>query len=1034
MTYRVENDFEDALVRLLTTSYGWSPEVLHRPTEQDLIDNWASILFNNNRQRERLNGCPLTEGEMQQVLEQIQRLKTPYALSGFINGGDILIKRDNEQDREHFGKEVSLKLYNRREIAAGESRYQIARQPQFKTSNPLASSRRGDLMLLINGMPVFHIELKRSSVPVSQACHQLERYAAEGVYSGIFALVQIMVAMTPEETLYFANPGPGGKFNPNYFFHWADFNNEPINDWKRIAERLLSIPMAHQLIGFYSVADGADGILKVLRSYQYYAASSIADKVHQTHWDGSERLGGYVWHTTGSGKTLTSFKSAQLISASGEADKVVFLVDRIELGTQSLNEYRNFATEAEDVQATENTHILVEKLKSADPANRLIVTSIQKMDELRRDAESGMKDAVVSKLQAKKVVFIVDECHRSTFGDALAGIKLLFNRALFFGFTGTPIHEENSRKGSTTTTIFGNELHRYSLADGIRDKNVLGFDTYMVQTYKEQEVRRQVALYKAKAKSEEEAWSDDAKSEVYQEWLDKPMADIEKELPNEQYNCDAHHEAVMQNIRENWMTLSRGGKFHAILATSGIPEAMAYYRLFKAKAPELRVTALFDPSIDNDGSGIPKEEWLSELVQDYNERYGMTFDIASFPLMKKDIAARLAHKKPYERVEHDRSKQLDLLIVVNQMLTGYDSKWVNTLYLDKVLEFANLIQAFSRTNRLFGPDKPFGTIKYYRRPFLMKRNIEEAVKLYSGDKPLGLFVDKLGDHLRHLNEIFADIKRLFERNGVKDFLKLPEDVEAKAEFALLYRRFREELEAATIQGFDWKQSDYIVVEDEEKTTIHITFDEASCEALLLRYKELLEEHKREPGGGGGESPYDLSTYLTDVGAGLIDHSYMNSRFQKWLKAFQEGKAADMLAQAEEELHRTFQSLTQEEQKYANIFLHDIQRGDVVPEDGKSLSDYIAEYRARAENDRVQRLAAIFGLNAQYLRAIMESHVTEENLNEYARFDKLMATLDKQKAKDYFEKMTGVTIAMRHVNAKAHALVRKFILEGGFDIE
>lgn len=210
----------------------------------------------------------------------------------------------------HLGKEISLKIYDRLEIAAGESRYQIVQQPKFPTKSKILNDRRGDLMLLINGMPLIHIELKKSGIPVSQACHQIKKYAHEGIFTGLFSLVQIFVAMNPEETVYFANPGPEGHFNPDYYFHWADFNNEPINDWKRVTSTLLSIPMAHQLIGFYTVADNSDGVLKVMRSYQYFAANAISDKVAKTKWSEGNQLGGYIWHTTGSGKTMTSFKSA----------------------------------------------------------------------------------------------------------------------------------------------------------------------------------------------------------------------------------------------------------------------------------------------------------------------------------------------------------------------------------------------------------------------------------------------------------------------------------------------------------------------------------------------------------------------------------------------------------------------------------------------------------------------------------------------------------------------------------------------------
>ena len=453
MPFTKEADFEEALIKVLSNK-GWENEVISHPTEQDLIDNWANILFENNRGIDRLNNYPLTNGEMQQIMEQINNLRTPLKLNGFINGKTVSIIRDNPNDKQHFGKEISLKIYDRREIAAGQSRYQIVQQPVFPTKPKILNDRRGDLMLLINGMPVIHIELKKSGIPVSQACQQIEKYSHEGVFTGLFSLVQIFVAMTPEESKYFANPGPDGSFNPNYYFNWADFDNEPINNWKSIASSLLSIPMAHQMIGFYTVADNSDGVLKVMRSYQYYAASAISDKVSKTKWDKSNQRGGYIWHTTGSGKTMTSFKSAQLIANSKDADKVIFLTDRIELGTQSYNEYNNFADENESVQKTENTYVLISKLKSIDSADTLIVTSIQKMSNIK--SEDGCSNAHdIDIINKKRLVFIVDEAHRSTFGDMLLTIKETFPNAIFFGFTGTPIQEENQKKMNTTSTVFG---------------------------------------------------------------------------------------------------------------------------------------------------------------------------------------------------------------------------------------------------------------------------------------------------------------------------------------------------------------------------------------------------------------------------------------------------------------------------------------------------------------------------------------------------------------------------------------------------
>jgi type I restriction enzyme R subunit len=1035
MAFNDELLFEKELISVLT-QYGWEKDVINEPTEDDLIKNWAEILFKNNREKDRLNNQPLTDSEMKKIIEQIDSLRTPLKLNGFINGKTISIKRDNPNDTLHFGKEVSLKIYDRMEIAAGHSKYQIVNQPIFKTPG-IYHDRRGDLMLLINGMPVIHIELKKSGIPVSQATNQIEKYSREGVFRGLFSLVQIFVAMTPEETVYFSNPGEDNKFNSNFYFHWADFYNEPINEWKEVTSKLLSIPMAHQLIGFYTVADNTDGMLKVMRSYQYYAAWSIADKVSKTDWKAKNNLGGYIWHTTGSGKTMTSFKSAQLIASSRDADKVIFLVDRIELGTQSFLEYKNFANDNEDVQATENTNVLVSKFKSSDPANTLIVTSIQKMSRISED-EDGLKSRDIEKMQTKRIVFIVDEAHRSTFGSMLYTIKNTFPQAIFFGFTGTPIQKENGRMDSTTADVFGNELHRYSIADGIRDKNVLGFDLYKTATFQDGDIKTLVALREAKANSVEEAVSNPDKSKKYYEFINKPMAGylddtgsyvqgIEDYIPTSQYDNEKHHKMVVSNILKNWITLSRNSKFHAILATSSIKEAIDYYRLFRSDSNSLKVACLFDPSIDNNGDNSFKEDGLVELIKDYNDFYGMTYGLCDWAVYKKNVASKLAHKAPYISIEKNPEKEIDLLIVVNQMLTGFDSKWINTLYVDKVLKYEQVIQAFSRTNRLFGPDKPFGTIKYYRKPNTMEKNIENAIKLYSGDKPLGIFVPKIKENLQKIKVIYSEISELFQSEGMNDFSKLPENPAAKAKFSKLFKQLNESLEASKIQGFNWK--DTVLVENLNPKDADLIFTENDFLSLALRYKEL-SSSKNE--GDSEDVPYEIEGYLTEINTGLIDTNYMNSKFDKYLKALNCGNEEEK-GKTLTELHSTFSTLTQEEQKFAELFLHDIERGEGNIKEGKTLREYITEYQVKYKENQISKCASVFGLDESKLREFMSRKVTAEKINEFGRFDSLMDSVDIDKAKRYFEFIEKSVIPKYKIHIKVDEFLRKFILNNGFEI-
>lgn len=1054
-SFSSEPQFEEAFIKLLQ-KFGWESSVIKNPTEKELIQNWANILYENNRQDVRLGNYPLTETEMQQIIDNINNLKNPLALNEFINGGTTSIRRDNPDDVENYGKEVTLKIYDRNEIAAGDSRYQIVQQPKFPTASPLLNDRRGDLMLLINGMPVIHIELKKSDVDVSQAANQIEKYSKEGIFSnGLFSLVQIFVAMNPEETLYFANPGPEGKFNKQFYFHWADFYNEPINEWEQIVMQLLSIPMAHQLIGFYTVPDSKDGVLKVMRSYQYYAANAISTKVAKTHWEDKTIYGGFIWHTTGSGKTMTSFKSAQLIAQSGDADKVVFLMDRIELGTQSLDEYQGFAGDSDNVEGTSNTDDLVKKLES-DAANmRLIVTSIQKMGlvyEAKRGEDGGYAKSRLDKIRHKRVVFIIDECHRSTFGDTLADIKNNFPNALYFGFTGTPIDEENSIKDLTTSDLFGERLHLYSIADGIRDNNVLGFDPYKVLTMRDSDVREQVALAEAKAQNLDEVFADPKKKEVYDQIMALPMVSREKNpdtgnylrgvedyLPNTQYLLPSHREKVVEDILREFPRLSAGGKFHAILATSSILEAIAYYRLLRSKAPEMKITAVFDPSIDNNGAGraITKEDGLVEILTDYNNWFKQSFSIASWQFFKKDVAKRMAHKKPYQCVERDQ--QLDIMIVVDQMLTGFDSKWVNTIYMDKLLRYEGLIQAFSRTNRLFGHDKRFGVIRYYRRPHQMERNIEDAFSLYAHGKPQGIFVTKLGHNIESMNNCFDEIAYMFERAGIKDFASLPTESSVRARFAREWRNLNAYLDAAKMQGFTWNKKRYKwTSEDGKNHSATIAFDEATYYTLAQRYKELHNDNGS--GGAGGpkiDVPYEIEPYLVEIDTGLIDSAYMNSRFKKYLESFYNNVETEVLDAVRVELHSSFAHLSAEDQKYANIFLNDIQQGRINRDDidpNKSLSDYIGDYRTAAKNDQIHRFAEAIGVCETKLREIISLHIPDNNLNQGGHYYELIETLDKTKAKQFLESLNGVTSVLPfQVTAKADILLRDFISKGGFDI-
>ena len=1041
LKYDSESAFENDFVNFLQERCGWKGGVLEYKTEQELIQNWANILYNNNREIDRLGNYPLTDGEMRQILDQIKSHRTPFNLSSFINGKSVSIIRDNENDKEHLGKPVSLRIYDRQEIAGGKSCYQIARQPKFAAKKDLFPSRRGDIMLLINGMPLFHIELKKSNMPLSTALNQIEKYSKENIFTGLFSLVQIFIAMTPEDAVYFTNPGPDSAFNKNFYFHWANSDNVPIKEWQQFTAELLHIPMAHELIGFYTVADKKDGILKVLRSYQYYAVAAIANKVklNDGHWlEKGRQRGGFVWHTTGSGKTLTSYMAAKIISTSKDADKVVFLVDRTELDTQSVKHYKGFAEDENSVNDVANTYKLIEKLKSDNDNDSLIVASIQKMYRIS-DNGTYRRERDIAKINEKRIVFIVDECHRDTFGDMMSIIKKTFPYALFFGFSGTPIQEENKKKGCTSADVFGNELPgtRYTIGDGIRDGNVLGFDPYMCPTFADKDIKRQVALNLMHETSEESVLADPVKRDEYIKIFNslemaghrdpsgKYIKGAEDYLPAAQYTFDPkkgfdkHGKAVIKSILDGYSVVSAGKKFHSIFATSSIPEAIAYFNYLREVAPTLKTTVLVDPSDNNDNANYDKIEGLTHVIDCYNKMFGQHFDISSYKKMKTDISLRLSHEDPYFGKNFTADKQLDMLIVVNQMLTGFDSKWVNALYLDKLMYQENIIQAFSRTNRIFGEGKPFGMIYYYRYPHTMARNVEQAIRLYSGEKPYMVYVDKLDKNVKAFNDCYLEIKELFESEDISDFSRNSEDNAVCAKFVSLFNKLHALLEKIKVQGFVWSQKKY------GDTIVEITYE--IYQTLLQRYRELI---RKGPSLDG--HPYDLDIHISEISTGKIDADYMNSRFEKYLNLQKDKASEESIEKMRIELYKSFAILPAEEQKFAKIIITQIQHGEFIPVPGKKFYDYICDLVCEKQNTQIHRFAIIFGLDEQMLKNLTALHLTETTINEHNRFEELKNTADMEKVRQYFLQLDP-TLTKFKIRNKFEDLLFKFVLSGGFDL-
>ena len=675
-------------------------------------------------------------------------------------------------------------------------------------------------------------------------------------------------------------------------------------------------------------------------------------------------------------------------------DKTIFLIDRKDLDTQTTMAFQAYANnDLVDVDETDNVNDLKKKLKSAD--RQVIVTTIQKMQILiSKRLQEGTPD--FDKIKNLRIAFVVDECHRAVTPKTKRELERFFGRSLWYGFTGTPRSAENPypQMGDlprTTEELYGKCLHSYTIQNAIHDKAVLGFQV--------------------------------------EHNGPKNMTD---ETDSSQYDNETHMLKVLDVIlNKSYYKLGlqngKGMTYECMLTTKSIQVAQKYYELLtrvkngetslvidekiRQVLPDFPKFAITYSVTENEEGSHVNQEKMQKSLNDYNDMFGQDFTIPTHASFKKDVSLRLAHKEKYSTITRTPEKMLDLLIVVDQMLTGFDSKWVNTLYMDKILQYENLIQAMSRTNRLFkSNEKPYGVIKYYRRPFTMKAYIDEAVKTYSGDKPTVLFVEKLPYNLKKLNVIYMDISEVFKSSGVSDFTKLPNDHAEKAKFAQLFKEFNHHLDAAKLQGFNWEQGTYTFNDEETglNETINLDFGSNDFMALVQRYKELSNGNDDENGNGGSDGddvPFDLVGYITEIDTGRIDAAYMNSRFEKYLKNLHQADVTEEQLQASlDELHKSFATLTQDEQKYAEIFLHDVQRGEVVVEDGKTLRDYITEYQYKAKNDQIHSFAVAFGLDEDLLKNMMQLNLTEANIDEFGRFDKLKQSVDKAAAKAFLEKI------------------------------
>ena len=601
-------------------------------------------------------------------------------------------------------------------------------QNEFQVSNQITVEGRKkcryDVTILINGLPLVQIELKRRGVELKQAYNQIQRYHKTS-FRGLFDYIQLFVISNGVNTRYFANnPNSGYKFT----FNWTDAANHPFNELDKFAVFFLEKCTLGKIIGKYIVLHEGDKCLMVLRPYQFYAVEKILDRVQNSNDNG------YIWHTTGAGKTLTSFKAAQLVSELDDVDKVMFVVDRHDLDTQTQSEYEAFEPGA--VDSTDNTDELVKRLQSN---SKIIITTIQKLNAAVSKTWYSSK---IETIRHSRIVMIFDECHRSHFGDSHKKIMKFFDNAQIFGFTGTPIFTENAVDGHTTKEIFGNCLHKYLIKDAIADENVLGF---LVEYYHGNEV-----------------------------------------VDNDN---QARMEEIAKFILNNFNKSTFDGEFDALFAVQSVPMLIRYYKIFKSLNPKIRIGAVFtyaaNNSLDDEQTGMGTGQYAKEgvgeadelqtIMDDYNNMFGTAFTTENFRAYYDDINLRMKKKKA-------DMKPLDLCLVVGMFLTGFDSKKLNTLYVDKNMEYHGLLQAFSRTNRVLNEKKRFGKIVCFRD---LKNNVDTSIKLFSNsDNSEDIVRPPFEDVKKEYKCLATEFLKKYPTPSSIDFLQSEND---KKNFVLAFR-------------------------------------------------------------------------------------------------------------------------------------------------------------------------------------------------------------------------------------------------------
>ncbi len=765
MSTQSEAVLEDNLIKRLSNS-GY--EFIKIQNEEQLNNNFKIQL-------EKLNHCKLTDDEFKKILL-------------FLNQGSIFDKAKKLRDHYFIDRKDNpfyIKFLNQKDWC--KNIFQVSNQITIEGKH----KNRYDVTLFINGLPLVQIELKRRGMPLKEAFDQITRYTIHS-YKGLFNFIQIFVVSNGVNTKYFAN-GLKKDLQFEFTFFWKDEKNNNIRSLDEFADTFLEKCNLAKMISKYMVLNESSKKLMVLRAYQKYAVEAV---IHQAL---DIKQNGYVWHTTGSGKTLTSYKVSQLLAEDESIYKVIFVVDRRDLDLQTNKEFNSFCDGC--VNTTKHTGILIKNLTN-DGKGKLITTTIQKLSKAVKT--SGDK-AKLQRIKDKNMILIFDECHRSQFGEMHQSITNFFTNALSFGFTGTPIFAANSDGSRTTKDIFGKKLHEYVIKDAIADNNVLGFSVdYFGGGKSVIDVDKEVT----KINTKEFLESDNRLNQI----VDYIIKSYNAKTRNREFNA--------------MFTVSRGGVIHK------------YYDLFKKKSHDLKIATIFTFKPNEDISEKEhSQDLLDNYIDDYNKMFKTNFSSDDFKQYHADVSKRM------------KNREIDLLLVVDMFLTGFDSKYLNTLYVDKNLRYHGLLQAFSRTNRVFNKRKSQGNIVCFNN---LKENVDNAIALFSDPNAIeDIIIPPYETYVKWFNE---DLKRLYKLvSDASEALGLQSEKEKK-DFVLIFRdliRNKNKLDIFT--EFNWNdlnieeqefndfKSAYLDIYDEvivDKDNGESVLDDIDFELELLRTDQI----------------------------------------------------------------------------------------------------------------------------------------------------------------------------------------------------